>query len=131
MAPSLEPMPFVHYLCTAIVLPLHHYCTKGRFEMTMLSGHVELMVDVFPKTSGVKLGGAVWDIEPLAIPRHMQLAFASAFETESTHELSVLYVDHGAELIASGRVKRLSPTILVEVTDVRMPEGEPRDFMEI
>jgi hypothetical protein len=100
-------------------------------EMTTQSEQLEIMVDVFSNTSGINLGKTVWEIEPSAIPRHVQHALERAFKTESRQDLSVLYVEHGAELIASGRVLRLVPTILVEVTNVRMPEGEPREMMDI
>ena len=97
----------------------------------MEPGNLELMLDVFPSTTGVTLGETVLDVEPLAIPLLVQRAFKRAFETGIEHELSILYVRDGAEIVASARVKRLKPTIVVDVWNVQMVKGEPRDMMDI
>lgn len=89
-----------------------------------------LMLDMFSHTPSVNFGKNVWGIEPSAVPCHVRLKFERAFKFKIDNDLSFLFVEHGAEYMARGRVKCLRPKILVDVWDFHMPEGEPREMMD-
>lgn len=98
--------------------------------MSKFQFETALTLDVYRDTSGVELGATIWRIEPSSIPHHIRRQFAQAYRSQLFSEVSLLYVDHDAEYRAVARVTQLYPAVLLEITDVHMPEGEPRETME-
>jgi len=98
--------------------------------MTQSLFQTALKLDVFFDTSKVRLGETVWKIEPSAIPHAILKQFARAYQDRSSRDVSLLLVEHDAEYRAVAYVSQLYPSALLEVSEVHMPQGEPREMME-